>query len=149
MAVERFTVRNPHIYGVSIFINDGKAMRYVPPHRAGKDGTARITEEDIRFNESVSSVFSAGHLFIDQAETMKEELEITPPAPMTDAEIKKLLRLSIDKFTQALSSIKEEYNIARVIEVASSMVTELAANKIAAIKDITGYDITPTSFDEP
>lgn len=148
MAVERYTVRNPHKYGVSIHINDGKEMKQIPPNKNGKDGTDRITEEDIRYNESHSCVFSKGYLIVEKAPELKEELEITDPQPITETELTKLFRLSEARFRAALEAEDKDYNLARIIEYAAAHVNEIPQNKIKAIEEATGKNLTPIEFDE-
>lgn len=130
------TVKNIRLYntqkfdvGVKLLDND-RGMNV----RAG--GFIQISENDVAYINSISSVLRRGMLRIEkEKETLLQEIGIEPETDpnFIDAEgIKKKLNMSAKKIEEWLASVQEEYILDKVYDVAMEM--NLPLNKIKVLQ---------------
>ena len=129
---EKIRVYNPQTFDVGIVTLDKPLGINI---KAGS--FAQITDDDVAYITSISTIFQRGVLRLD--EDKKEQMEsvgidvTTDPHFVDDADIQKKLSGSAKKVEEWLQTIDEEYLLDRIFDVAITM--NLSANKIKVLQE--------------
>ena len=129
---EKIRVYNPQKFDVGIVTLDKPLGINI---KAGS--FAQITDDDVAYITSISTIFQRGVLRLD--EDKKEQMEsvgidvTTDPHFVDDADIQKKLSGSAKKVEEWLQTIDEEYLLDRIFDVAITM--NLSVNKIKVLQE--------------
>lgn len=93
-----------------------------------------MTEDDILYVDTVSTLFEEGVLFVDNQELMEKMGYIERnPNTITDEEVKRIFSLSNAKMKEALEKITAQHAIDKIVSLAKQ--SDLNQSKMKIIKD--------------
>lgn len=131
MATKNIRLYNPQKFDVGVKLLDNDRGVNV---RAG--GFIQISEDDIAYINSISSVLRRGMLRIEkEKEILMQEVGIdtdSDPNFITDEEIQKKLGMSAKKIDEWLTTVEEEYIKERIFNIAIGM--NLTMSKIKVLQ---------------
>lgn len=131
MATKNIRLYNPQKFDVGVKLLDNDRGVNV---RAG--GFIQISEDDIAYINSISSVLRRGMLRIEkEKEILMQEVGIdtdSDPNFITDEEIQKKLGMSAKKIDEWLATVEEEYIKERIFNIAIGM--NLTMSKIKVLQ---------------
>lgn len=99
-----------------------------------KNSFALMTEDDILYIDTASTLFEEGILSIDDQELLEKMGYIERnPNTITDEEVKKIFSLSVAKMKEALDNITAQHAIDKIVAMAKD--SDLPQSKLKLIKD--------------
>lgn len=129
---ERIKVYNPQKFDVGVVTFDRPMGLNIAP-----GSFALLTEDDISYIASISTLFQRGYLRVDKKEeTVMQAIGIDPetnPAFITDEEIQKRLGGTPKKIGEWLDTVKEPYILDRVYDIAVKM--NLTMSKLKTLRE--------------
>lgn len=129
MATKNIRLYNPQKFDVGVKLLDNDRGVNV---RAG--GFIQISEDDIAYINSISSVLRRGMLRIEkEKEILMQEVGIdtdSDPNFITDEEIQKKLGMSAKKIDEWLATVEEEYIKERIFNIAIGMNLTMSKVKV-------------------
>lgn len=129
--VKNIRLMNPQKFDIGVKLLDNDRGMNV---RAG--GFIQISENDVAYINSISSVLRRGMLRIEkEKEILLQEIGIEPetdPNFITDEDIRKKLNLTPKKLEEWLATVEEDYIRDRIYDIAIEM--NLTMNKIKVLQ---------------
>lgn len=134
---KKYKVHNRNKYDVGIKLMDEHRQMNI------KGGSfALLTEDEIAFLHSVSTVFSGKDLSVDEPEIKEGILGFMPEekVSLSEEDIRTILKSSLAKMKTSLETITEENFKYLIFEEAKKMYDELTGAKIEYIAQYCGKD---------
>lgn len=134
---KKYRVENKNKFAVGISLENPKREQNILP-----GSFAKLSEDDIAYIDSVSTLFSRGMLCVDDSHIneLLGYVEVNPNI-ISDEEIKKILKGNQKTMLEQLNTITELHARNRVLIVLKEVGKDLSVGKIKALKEFFGKEL--------